>query len=162
MDIWQTALATAALIVGMLVFDNRRALAWLLVGVIDFIVCAVYQQVDPQIVPYPMFTGLVDASVCLGIYLLGRYRWEVWLFRVFQLSVLFSVLRLFEIIDTTYTYVAMLELANWLALFVIGGTHLLRHVNGLGLLGDPARWRLRNLDRALNAKRAHPPFGGAA
>lgn len=160
MDVFQGALLAAAIAAALLSWNNPRGLAWIAVAAVDFVLCAFYQAAEPAVLPYPMFTGLVDATVCLVLYLVGRFRWEMWLFRIFQLSVLFSVLRLFGIIETTYLYVAMLELANWLALLVIGGTSLLRHVNGMGLLGFASRWRVHRLNRAFFSKRAHPPFGG--
>lgn len=161
MDVFQMALVVGTVIVALITADNRRALGWLAIGVADFIVCALYQDSGATLVPYPMFVGLVDASVCLAIYTLGRYQLEIWLFRAFQLSVLFSVLRLFGVIETNYAYVAMLELANWIALLIIGGAHLLRHANGLGLLGNHPRDRVRRAYRALFSERAHPPFGRA-
>ena len=160
MDIFQISLVLAAVITALLVSNDRRALIWIGVAAANFIACTLYQDSGLTIPPYPLFVGLMDATVCLALYIWGHLRWEMLLFRLFQLSVLISILRLSRIIDTNYVYVTALELVNWLALAVIGGAQLLRWAGHgrLGNIGAATFGNLRGAGLALFKERKRQPF----
>lgn len=126
----------AAVIVSL---NNARALLWLLVGTADYLITSAYA--DAGLPLHPFFTALVDASVCILIYIVCRFRggqkWELPLYSAFQLSVLFSLIRLCDL-STAYQYATSLEIANWLMLSVIFGTGIMRLADVI--LGD-GHWR---------------------
>ena len=128
MNEFQIALLIGAIFVSLISLHIPRAHIWILAGGASFVASTAYARFG---LPYPpAFTLACDAAVCLSIYFLCSERWEEWLFRVFQLSVLVSLIYLagpltvggFTITMSHYLYVVMLELCNWIALFLIGGT----------------------------------------
>jgi hypothetical protein len=132
-SIYQKALLGFAVVAAVISADDRRALLWILAGAADFIITTAYQRSGITTPPYPLVTGIADAVVCLALWWFWDRRWEKYLFLIFQLSVLISLFRLIRVIDTNYAYVTALEVCNYLALLVIGGTHLLGKVDvGLG------------------------------
>lgn len=159
MDIWQGALLCGAVGTAVLCRKDPRALAWIAAGATNFVLTASYEAAE---LPYhPAFTGFMDASMCVGIYFFGKHKWEMMLWRVFQGSVLISILRLLGVIHSHYDYIVALEVCNWLALFVIGGTKALQLVDGnLGWERSyrGAHQRVHHLVRALREKRTTPPF----
>lgn len=159
MDIFQNALLLGALGAALLCRKDRRALAWIAVGVGNFVLTSFYEAKG---MPWhPAFTGFVDASVCLAIYFFGRFRWEMRLWNVMQLSVLVSILRMVGVIDTHYAYVVALEVCNWLAILVIGGTRALQLVDrylGWERSYRGAHQRIHRVVYSLREKRQTPPF----
>jgi hypothetical protein len=148
---FQAALMIGAALTALISINDRRALLWILVGVADFVLTTGYQRSGLTTPPYPWVAGLADGCVCLALILSWKYRWEKYLFLIFQLSVLVSLLRIVGLIDTNYAYVTALEICNWLALLLIGGTHLLERV-------DVGTYPLRGIHRivgALYALRRH-------
>lgn len=118
--IWQALLAGAAVAVLALSWHEVRARYWIAAMAVNFTLCTLYQS--SGLPHYPFVVGLLDAGLCLTIYFVGAYRWEMALYRIFQGSVLVSILRFSDLIETQYQYVTALEIVNWLALLVIGGT----------------------------------------
>lgn len=158
MDIWQTSLLIGAVGTALLCHREPRALLWIAVGAMNFVVTAAFETRWPAWHPY--FTGFADASVCLAIYFIGRHKWEMMVWRIFQTSVLVSILFIAGLIPSHYAYIAGLEACNWAALVVIGGTQGLRLVDhGMGWNRfRRAHQRLHRLVRALCEKRAKAPF----
>ena len=129
-DIFQIALAIGALVAAALNYNQPRALIWIAVGALDFVLTAFYQlHAIPQL-PHPFVTCLVDGTVVALISIFGRLTWEIWVRRCFMLSMLMSILFLaHQGITTRYVYVTMLEVCNWLALLTIGGTGIMRLID---------------------------------
>lgn len=149
MDAFQIALALGAFLVILVSLKDNRALLWVTVGVASFVVSTAYYRSGG---PYPTaITALCDASVCLAIYRYWRERWEFYLFILFQGSVLVSLAYLAGLIGPHWAYVAVLEVINWAALVVIGGTRIVRLIRDA--VGDHNRTFafVRGFDRALHA-----------
>ncbi len=167
MDVFQGALLVGAIGTAALCRKDRRALGWIAAGAANFVITAAYQ--DAGLPHHPVFTAFADASVCLAIYFFGRYRWEMRLWNVFQMSVLISIMRFVGTIarpewvpyfPSNYTYIALLEACNWAALAVIGGTRIMQMVDNHALERHPrgALGRVHRLVRSLRAERKAPPF----
>lgn len=154
-------LAALAVLVILQAGDDRRAQAWVLVGATAFVVSYLYGKAG---LPYhAAVTAAVDTSQCLLIYFFGRYRWEMHLWRLWQFSVLISILHLAGLTGGTWTYAVALELVNVAALLVIGGKGVAeRWAHGRRDSPGPAG-RVRLAVGALCAERRRPPFtrGGA-
>lgn len=157
MNVFQIALLVGAVVVAALAWRIPRAIMWIIAGALSFVASTAYARFD---LPYPpAFTAACDVAVCLGVYFFGQLRWELHLWRLFQLSVLVSIAHLAGVIGPHYAYIVALETINWLALFLIAGTAIMARVgeNGMG----SGRWtdrRLRWANRTLHEKRATAPF----
>ena len=158
--------ADLSLSIGLLValafsVGNRRAWAWLLAAAGSYIVSTVYWRTG---LPYaPFVAGLCDATVCVAVYFFGKLRWEMWMWRLFQVSVLVNILYLAGALGLVRSigheeYSVMLEAINWLALLWIGGTGAAQNLGATDVrAGRPWRrvhWALS----ALYAKRKRPAF----
>ncbi len=120
MSVWESRLLATVAIAMVANVANPRGLLWLLLGSVDYVVTTWwYRQGYPL---HPLFTALVDFSVCLSIYLWVRWRggflWELPLFAVFQLAVLADFSAQAELVQPN-AYALWLELANWFALAVL-------------------------------------------
>lgn len=118
----QQALLIGAAIVALFCILARRwrGLVWIGAGIASFTVSTWYGRQD---LPFPSaVTALCDVMVCFAIYLAADEKWERYVFRLFQLSVLASIAYFAGWIGPHSAYVLSLEIINWLALCVIGGT----------------------------------------
>lgn len=154
MDPYVAALAIGAVVVALMLRHDRRAVAWVVAGAVAFAVTYIYAVAGGW--RPPVIKTLVDAGLCLGVYIFGCYRWEMLLWRVYQASILISIMHLFGAVPDHTSYIIGLEACNWAALFVIGTGGLSRTIVDVV---DP--WRpvppLRRALGALRAQRAHPP-----
>jgi hypothetical protein len=122
---YQIALATGALIVALLSAGLDRAWVWIAAGAASFVASTAYARHG---LPLPsLFTALCDAAVCLAIYTFARQRWELGTYRLFQLSVLVSIVFLGMVLfkpsaASSFWYVTALEGINWAVLLLITGT----------------------------------------
>ncbi len=160
MNEFQLALAIAAVGTVILSSNIKRAGLWVIMAGISFIASTVYEAYN---FPHPpFFTALCDASVCLMIYFIATRKWEMWIYRIFQCSVLVSLCYLMGVIGPHYAYIVALELLNWGALFVIGGTAVLQWIGARGghrsILGLNPRGNIRDTYLTLQSKRADNPF----
>lgn len=157
MSIWIISLVVAALGAMCACLNDLRALLWIACGVASFAATTAWQQA--QMPYYPAACGLVDAFQCLLIYHLGRYRWEMLLWRVWQTSLLISIGRFLGLVGSPNLYVAGLEACNWAALAVIVSSRF-----AAGLADELARdwsWVGLVIHRALLSlrdKRSTPPW----
>ena len=86
-----------SLLIGLLVAlwlsaQSRRAVWWLLAAAGSYVLSTVSWRLQ-----WPMaevITALGDAAVCLCVYFWARYRWEMWVWRLCQLSVAISTIYL--------------------------------------------------------------------
>jgi hypothetical protein len=152
-----TGYAVAALIA----MGNLRAMLWLAVGAGTFIASSAYWRAG---LPHPeLLAGGLDASVCLAVYFFGRHRWEMWVWRLFQVMLLINIIKLagsveiFHNVDQT-AYAILLEAMNWLVIILTGGTAGLQRIGyDNGGASDP--WRgVRGIVHTLCAQRRTPPF----
>ena len=157
MSEFQVALLIGAVITALISFRTPRAVIWIGAGAASFVFSTAYARVGWGYPP--AFTAVLDASICFAIYFSAKTRWEMYLFLLFQGSVLVSTMYLAGIIGPHWAYIAFLEGINWLALGVIGGTSAL---SWIGNAGRDHHWFVRHLrgaDRALHAE-IHKPFRG--
>lgn len=161
MSIYQATLAVGAIIAALIAWGNWRAIAWLAVLQVSIAVSVAYWKSG---LPYgELVAGLCDALVCLGIYFFGRFRWEMWIWRLAQAMVLVNIVYLLGNVGIfTLTphdvYSTILEIINWIAIASIGGSAIL---NRLGPdVGSTARpWPgVRGLVFFVRAERAELPF----
>jgi len=156
MNQYEVALLIMALVTAFVARGLPRAWLWISVGALSFVVSATWWRLH---LPYhPAATLVCDALVCLTIYSLAREEFEIWLFNLFRLSVLVSLLKLFGVIQENLIYAAALECVNFAALLLLGGTGILAGTaNGGHTFGS---WigSFRRLRRALRAARRSPPW----
>ena len=125
MSEFQLALLIGALAAAIISSNLPRAWLWITCGAISFVASTAYYRFGYPY--YPVSTLAFDGCVCLAIYGNAKERWEIGLFRLFQASVLVSLiytyLLFFAQASAHHTlYVILLESINWLALGLIGGT----------------------------------------
>lgn len=144
MSIYESLLlfAAGAVMLLSLFAGNPRGALWCAAIVIDLVVSTAYWRSGQ---PYAdVFTVACDFSVCVFIYFLGRWHWELGLFVICQAALLTSICDFAASlwapgwIDHD-TYSSVLELLNYLSFLLVGG------VSGLALVGagGPSRvpWR---------------------
>lgn len=144
-------------------FGNWRAWAWLGASAASYVLSTVWWRSG---LPYPSFIGgMADALICLGVYFVGKYRWEMWGWRLFQVSVLVNIVYLGGTLGAWASlphnaYAVMLEAVNWLALLWIGGNGAVQAIGAAH--ADPAAHslvgRLRGIVRHLYRERTQPAF----
>ncbi len=158
-----TALAIGLMIALAVSMGNGRAWGWLLTGAASYTVSVLYWRSG---LPHPSFVaGLCDAAVCLAIYFQGKLRWEMWVWRLFQLSVLVNIVYLGGTLGawpspSHNAYSIILEIVNWAALLWIGGNGAMLAIGASDALPAPGS-PLRRLHRALSAlyrERKSAPF----
>lgn len=125
MSEWQMALLIGAIFTAGVAYKLPRSWLWIGAGAASFVLSTAYYRFGYPY--YPIATLAFDGCVCLAIYGIAKERWEIGLFRLFQASVLVSLvytyLLFFSRASAHHTlYVMLLEAINWLALCLIGGT----------------------------------------
>ena len=104
---------------------------------------------------------MLDAVACLLIYFFALYKWEMVLYRAFQLSVLVSLMRLTGWIDDAYAYALALELCNWAALALLIGTGVAKAWGDADAFGWLPRHRFHRAFHLVRSERKSPPFTSA-
>ena len=151
---------------------NARAWAWLGAGAASYIVSTIYWRLG---LPHaPFIGGLADAAICLAVYLWGRYRWEMIVWRLFQASVAVNVVYasiLFVLIKVLHyppdfphasllhnAYSGMLEVINAIALLWIGGNGAMQIIGATNAHRDRPWRRVLGPVSALYRERKDVPF----
>ena len=164
MSAYFVMMAVAAFLaaVSCIAFGQWRGLLWICVGAASFIVSVFYAY--SGLANYPSVALLLDAAVCLAIYFRYEQAWEKLVYVCFLVMV--SINLVFQAslwgflspIDVS-VYSGALEVVNYAALVIIGGTPVFQKarqygdrsarlfVRRLGLIGD-----------ALSQARRTPPF----
>lgn len=156
MSEFQAALLIGALITAIISRKLPHAWLWIRVGALSFIASTAYSRYG---LPYPpAFTLACDAAVCLAVYHKAVEMWEVYFYKVFRASCLISLLYLFGFVGSHWTFVVALELCNWAALLLIGGTAIL--AGNAGGNHSVASWvgRVHSFRSALRAPRSESPW----
>lgn len=126
MSSYQIALLIACLVVALSCKVIPHARAWVITMFFSFILSVIWQRTN---MPYPAYFNLVlDVSFCIALNILATENWELKLHRLFQGSVLISLLRLCGGIPSNTTYVISLELINWAALLLITFTTIFNRI----------------------------------
>ena len=154
------SLLVGALLV-VLIATHWRSRLWVGVAALSYINATIAWRAG---LPYAeAITGLGDAGVCLAVYFAGRYRWEMWIWRLFQTSVAISMLFLAGNIGVFLSiphevYSILMEAINWLLLLLIGSMSIAQRI-GAANVGARRPWnRVRGFALALREKRTTPPF----
>lgn len=167
------ALALGLCVALSLSMGQGRVWGWLLAAAASYTVSTLYWRSG---LPYGAFVaGLSDAMICLAVYFVAKRRWEMWVWRLFQVSVGVNLFYLAQQYGIPYRlglrwslshndYSIILEIINWVALLFLGGTGVLQPVGGSNASGAVAgiAGRIRRLALPLFGPRAHPPFHKAA
>lgn len=156
MNEYETILLVMALVTLFVSRKLPRAWMWIFAAFCSFLFSAVYWRLG--LPHHPAFTAFSDSAVCLSIYFLGQEKWELKLYKVFQFSVLISLLKLGGFVPEGVWYPAILEIINVVALLLISGTAILAGAAD----GNRAAWRRggafhRSLHPLREARRS-PPF----
>lgn len=145
-----------SLLVGLIValamsVGNFRAWGWLLIVAASYAIATVYWRTG---LPYGAFVaGMCDTMICLAVYFFGKAKWEMWIWRLFQVSVavnfayLGGTLHVWPIFNHE-VYSIILEAINWIALLWIGG-HGAVQVVGASDDADASGFAWRRVYRAL-------------
>lgn len=157
---WHSLLIVGAIFTACTCLKNRRGLFWLICGSLASIISGIYSCHDN--LKYPeAISAICDMTICLLIYLFGEKRWEMVLYRLFQVSSLLSILALYHFLPDHFTYEVGLETVNWLAIGIILGINLTGKVqfDGYGnLAGQYALSLLYFSVLSLRSKRSTGPF----
>lgn len=156
MNEYHAALLIGAIVAAALSWREPRGVAWIVAGAASFIATAGYEAAGYAY--HPIITGFVDAGVWVLVYLFAAFRWEMWLYRIFQTSVLISLLRATGWIDSHTAYVVALEACNWVAIVVVGGTAAWGWIDARVGAHRAAPGRLRRAVASLYSPRSSPPF----
>lgn len=163
MSEYDLALAIGLAVALGLSIGNLRAWAWLLAAAASFVASTIYWRLG---LPYaPFFGGLCDAAICLAVYFFARYRWEMWIWRLFQASVAVN----FYYLGALYglwgnlghnAVSAILEFINWIALLFLGGSGIFERVGSADVFYAAHRpWsRVLRFVRSLQRERKIPAF----
>jgi hypothetical protein len=123
MNVFDAALLLGFVSVWALSGNLPRARLWLLSGAASYALSAAWWKLG--IPHHPAFTLFCDASVCLLIYFLGLENWELKVYKIFQFSVLVSLVRMLNFEASADLYPILLEGCNWAVLLLITFTALL-------------------------------------
>lgn len=152
--------AAAAVIVGLIGYRSPRVLMWLGVGALSYTTSAIYWRLG---LPYgEAIAGLCDAAVCLAVYFAGKYRWEMWVWRLFQLSVAINLVYLMGSLGVVGqishdAYAISLEAINASVLIFLGGSASLQRLGRHGMAGR-AWGGIRRAVFSLREERSDTPF----
>lgn len=138
---WSLAIAALGTAIFAVRLGLRRSVLWIAAMAADYILSVGYLYMPkPYIVggwwpPSSGIAALCDASMCILIYIFGRYRWETaGLYTLMLLSVATNCLYTsgqiigFPPIPPQDTYGIILEVINYLALLLIFGTAILSRI----------------------------------
>lgn len=153
---YQSLLLAGAVIAGYLAWNVPRAILWISLGALSFVASSWWHDAG---LPYgAAFGAATNVFICFMLYAYALQRWEMRLWNVFHGMILIDLLYLSGVVRSHYDFAVALELANWLALLVIGATGISERASR----GVPAgRHSVRSfglVHRALWAERARPPF----
>lgn len=159
MNWYQLALVIGAVVAAALAWNVPRAVLWIGLGALSAIASAWWHDAA---LPYPaVFGAATNLAICFALYAHSQLKWEMRVWNCFHLMIVIDLLYLSGWIYSHYDYAVALELANWLALLIIGTAGIAERA-GYGPAWAFAR-RARTgwagaLHRRLYAKRADPPW----
>ena len=159
MNWYQIALVIGAIAVTVLAWNVPRAALWVGLGALSAIASAWWHDAG---FPYPaVFGAATNLAICFALYAYSQLKWEMRVWNCFHLMIVIDLLYLSGWIYSHYDYAVALELANWLALLIIGSAGIAERA-GYGPTWVFAR-RARTgwagvLHRRLYAKRTDPPW----
>lgn len=156
---YHTALMVGGLVALILAWNVPRAPLWLMLGALSFGSSYLYHIAE---LPYPAaFGAATNLAVCFALYALAQQKWELRVWNCFHLMIVIDLLYLSGAITSRYDFAVGLEIANWLALLIIGAAGVTGRA-GYGPVGLLPRRARSGWSRAVNyslwKNRARPPF----
>lgn len=153
---YHIALAVGAIVAGALAWNVPRAVLWISMGALSFLASSWWHDAG---FPYgAAFGAATNIGICFLIYAHAELRWELRVWNCFHLMIVLDLLNLLGLIRSHYDFAVALEIANWLALLIIGAVGIADRV-GSGVFNGPRHPRGADLvHRALWAERSRPPF----
>jgi hypothetical protein len=162
LSVYQVVILSVYAIVAWFLMErgDRRSLGWVFLSALAYLGTSAYWRagfIEPSLI-----SGIVDGAVCMTVYFLGKYRWELFIWRYYQFFVAVHVVWLMGLhglaprVDMV-VYSGVLELTNILIALTIGGIALGKGVGDaweLDGFGD----RLRRIDSAVHQERKIPSF----
>lgn len=129
MTVYVWALLFGAVITAAINYNNRVVLRWLTIGAANFALTYLYYFHALSWLPHAFVTGVADAAFVIAIMMYRRQAWEKAVQYCFMLSVLVSMSKLLGWLPDQTSYGIALEVTNWAALLVMGGTGILRLID---------------------------------
>lgn len=153
---YQGVLLAGAVIATVLAWNVPRAVLWIALGALSFITSSWWHDAG---LPYgAAFGGATNFAICLALYAWAQQRWELRVWNCYHLMLLIDILYLMGFIRSHYDFAVALEIANWLALLVIGAAGIAERA-GHGMAFRPLGHSGAGFfSRALFAPRKAPPF----
>ena len=155
------SLLIGALICALVSWRNRRGLLWIGAGALSYIVSTIAWRFNLSMAE--VVTGFADVTLCLAVYLFAKYRWELAIWRLYQVSVGISILYLAGNLGITSRwdhemYAILLEAVNWLLLIFIGGMGVAQRIGTSDVRAGGLGGRIRDFARSLQRERKIPAF----
>jgi hypothetical protein len=160
MDDWYLwALAGGAVIAAALAWNVPRAVLWIALGALSFVASSWWSDAG---LPYgAIFGAATNFAICFALYAAAQLKWELRLWNCFHLMIVIDLLYLSGLIKSHYDFAVGLEVANWLALLVVGTVGLMERAGygpaGLAAFRSRAGWA-RVVRNRLWKARSSPPF----
>lgn len=125
MDPFELALLIGAVVAAIICRNDKRALAWIALGSLNFAITTTYARYASPAFPASVFAGICDGWTAILIIVCRRHLWERRLAVVFMAMLLVSFLRTVGLADR-FAYVIALEVLNWVALLVVIHPRIMR------------------------------------
>jgi len=125
MRIYNLIILSGAAAAALIAWGNWRYVAWIGAMIASYVISVLYW--DFSLPRAEFIAGTCDFLVCLAIFFFAAYRWELWLWRVMQVSLLVNIIYLasnlfgWSVLDHI-VYSSALEIINVIAILIIGGT----------------------------------------
>ena len=155
------SLAIGALICALISWRSPRGHLWIAVGALSYAIATIAWRSGMPMAE--VVTALCDASVVATIYFLAKYRWELWIGRLYLLSFGVSIFYLAGSLGLTSRldhdlYAIALEGVNWLVLLSIGGSAALQGLGVSHVVASGPWGRVRDLVVSSWAERKRAPL----
>lgn len=124
MDAWYLqALAGAAVVVALIAWRVPRAVLWIGLLALSFILSSIWHDFG---LPYAaLFGASTNLAVCFALYSLAQLRWEMRVWNCIHAMIIIDLLYYRGYIVNHADFAIGLELANWLALAIVGATGMM-------------------------------------
>lgn len=153
---YQALLVVGACTAGLLAWNVPRALMWIGMGALSFLASHWWHDAG---LPYgAAFGAATNLAICYMLYAFAERRWEMRVWNCFHLMIVLDLMYMGGLIKSHYAFAVSLEIANWLALAVIGATGILERLRNGSPHHDLGWGWAGALHRALYEKRKSPPF----
>lgn len=128
MEWYHITLITAAIIAAGLAWSVPRAVIWIGLGAISYVVSAWWHNAD---LPYAtQFGAATNLVICYLFWIWAEQKWELRLWNFFHLMLVIDMIYIFGFMTDKFLFAASLELVNLAALIFIGSVGILERAGG--------------------------------